>query len=234
CQLQSIPRESLEYDHIRKVLRLDVGDEFRAGVINGKKGVASVREISAKEIVVELKLEAEDDQDLLPFTLLCGSARPPVTSRLLKDCTTQGVSEIFFVSSELSEKSYFSSTLWRDEKWRSLLVDGASQAATTRLPDVRRFYSVKKAVEDINAQYKFFLSLSGNSQGFGDIDVSGFEARVDRVCFAIGPERGWTESEERLFLDSGFLPLSLGTRIYRTETAVTAALNLLFLKFGYL
>ena len=78
------------------------------------------------------------------------------------------------------------------------------------------------------------MSLSGQAQRLNEIDVSGFQKGRKKIAFAIGPERGWTEKEEALFLEAGYKPLSLGNRIYRTETAITAAINLLLLKFNYI
>ncbi len=42
---------------------------------------------------------------------------------------------------------------------------------------------------------------------------------------AIGPEGGFTEDEKRLFRDAGAVPVSLGPRILRLETAVVVALG---------
>jgi 16S rRNA (uracil1498-N3)-methyltransferase len=43
----------------------------------------------------------------------------------------------------------------------------------------------------------------------------------------IGPEGGWTLDEQRLAQEQGFLPLTLGPRILRAETAAVAALSIL-------
>ena len=42
----------------------------------------------------------------------------------------------------------------------------------------------------------------------------------------MGPEGGFTEAESKLVLASGFLPVSLGKRIYRSETVglITSAI----------
>ncbi|MNC97045.1 Ribosomal RNA small subunit methyltransferase E [compost metagenome] len=41
---------------------------------------------------------------------------------------------------------------------------------------------------------------------------------------AVGPEAGFSESEERVLVAAGFRPVTLGPRILRTETAAPAAL----------
>ena len=41
----------------------------------------------------------------------------------------------------------------------------------------------------------------------------------DNVIIAIGPEGGFSEEEANYLIDKGFIPVSLGKRILRTETA---------------
>ena len=43
------------------------------------------------------------------------------------------------------------------------------------------------------------------------------------ITLAFGPEGGWTESELKLFRETGWMAASLGRTILRAETAVIAA-----------
>ena len=52
------------------------------------------------------------------------------------------------------------------------------------------------------------------------------------VTLVIGPEGGLTEQEETLACDQGVLPLSIGPRVLRTETAGLAALAALNAVWG--
>lgn len=47
------------------------------------------------------------------------------------------------------------------------------------------------------------------------------------IVLLIGPEGGWAQEEQRLAQELGFLPLTLGPRILRAETAAIAALSIL-------
>ena len=42
---------------------------------------------------------------------------------------------------------------------------------------------------------------------------------LKKVLFVIGPEGGFTEKEETYLLSNNFLPVSLGKRVMRVETA---------------
>jgi RsmE family RNA methyltransferase len=226
-------RHDSRFSHIVKILKKESGESFRSGIVNGNSGFSKIERIDEKGMWLN-SVFTETSQPMFPVTLLCGSARPPVTARILKDCTTMGIDNLVFVSSALSEKSYYKSKLWQDGKWEDSLVDGAVQAGVTSVPSVKRYYSLKKALENIKGEYKFFFSLSETAVSINEIVRDEFKKNQDRIVVAVGPERGWTDEEEKLFVEAGFQPLALGSRIYRTETAVTASLNLLFFVFKYI
>jgi len=48
----------------------------------------------------------------------------------------------------------------------------------------------------------------------------------------IGPEGGLTDAEEQAAVAAGFVPVRLGPRILRTETAAITALALVQREFG--
>ena len=52
------------------------------------------------------------------------------------------------------------------------------------------------------------------------------------VTVLIGPEGGLAEAEEEAARNAGFIPVRMGPRVLRTETAAIAALALLQQQFG--
>jgi 16S rRNA (uracil1498-N3)-methyltransferase len=50
--------------------------------------------------------------------------------------------------------------------------------------------------------------------------------KPDTVAIAVGPEGGWTEEEIAMFESRKWIPVSLGPRILRYETAVVVMLSL--------
>jgi 16S rRNA (uracil1498-N3)-methyltransferase len=53
-----------------------------------------------------------------------------------------------------------------------------------------------------------------------------------RIVFAVGPEGGWNDAERAMLERRGALPLRLGGRVLRAETAVLAGLTLLQHAYG--
>ena len=56
----------------------------------------------------------------------------------------------------------------------------------------------------------------------------------DRIAVLIGPEGGFDPAEAALAKEAGFVPLSLGKRILRTETAGLCVLSVLMFRLEIL
>ena len=47
----------------------------------------------------------------------------------------------------------------------------------------------------------------------------------DTIIFVIGPEGGFTEEEEKKLINCGYVPITLGSNVLRTETASSFILS---------
>jgi len=206
------------YQHIRKILKLETGDSFDSGIINGSGGRATIRKINDSGMILDFE-EIWTPPPLYPVTLIIGVPRPPTARRLLKDLTSAGIDRLWFTGTELGEKSYLTSKIWRDEKYREYVLEGAQQGESTLLPEVRRFHTLRRSIEALEGE-EARAALDNNESV---MSISRFRPQKERTVLAIGSERGWTDGERELLKDSGFTLLSMGTRVLRTETACTMA-----------
>ena len=215
--------------HIINILKLSEGDEISAGIVNGPFGKARITEINSGGIHFQFDFKGIPEP-LSPLTLMIGLPRPPTTQRLLKDLTTIGVGRIIFIASDNTEKSYLSGHLWKGDKYRDFLVDGAQQAMTTAVPSVEKYYSVHKALSDI-PEHSFKIVLTPSSVNTPET----FSPEQGCSCFlAVGPERGWSEREISMFREKGFIPFCLNNRVLRTETACLLGSGLILSKMGFI
>jgi len=230
-----------------KVLRKRQGDSLAAGLLGaslfgpapGSLGRAFVRRLDAEGMVLDYEAEAEAPS-LAPLRLLLGFPRPIQASRLLRDLASLGLAEILLSGTELGEKSYLESDLWKKEEWRQAILEGAEQAANPRLPRVERAWTLERALG----------TLAGAAAGPGEPDwkAGGFVVLhpgedlpdlgslppASPLTLAIGSERGWTERELDLLDSAGFVRAGLGSRILKTETAAIAASALALSRLGLL
>jgi 16S rRNA (uracil1498-N3)-methyltransferase len=236
-----LPRGDRRWEHVRKVLKKGPGDRLAAGLADGSLGQALVVELDESGLVLDFKaFEGPDGvpPPLAPLTLILGFPRPIQAARVLRDLTSLGVAEIHLTATELGEKSYAQSSIFKDRDFRGHLVEGAEQAGNPLLPRVLTHWSLKRCLEALSASEdpaqqargdRIFLHPYGDFEKLGSL--RGLEAPV---TLAVGSERGWTEAELDLLLAAGFSPRSLGGRILKTETAVLAAAALSLSRLGYL
>ncbi len=224
--------------HIKKILKLKAGENFKAGIINGNIGQAEIISFSNEELTFSFK-ETKNPLPLPKIKLILGFPRPIQLKRILRDIASLGCSEIFLCGTELGEASYLKSSLAEKSQIRKYLLDGISQAGQSLLPEFSLYPSIEKALKEIaSRQDKQEKKDEENSQNklkskkiLLDIDenaepLSNFKLKNEdeELILAIGSERGWTNNERKLFEQYNFTKASLGERILRTETATTSAL----------
>ncbi len=62
--------------------------------------------------------------------------------------------------------------------------------------------------------------------------LADFKGNVRNLTLAVGPEGGFSGQEVERAHERGFMPVGLGPRILRTETAAIAALTILQYELG--
>ncbi|MBW2161395.1 MAG: RNA methyltransferase [Deltaproteobacteria bacterium] len=77
-----------------------------------------------------------------------------------------------------------------------------------------------------------YLDDRASSRRALDDAAPGADRAVRRIIFAVGPEGGWSDEERDMLETRGALPLRLGGRVLRAETAVFAGLTLLQHAYG--
>jgi 16S rRNA (uracil1498-N3)-methyltransferase len=230
---QPLARSDRRATHILDVLRRRVGDSFDAGVINGPRGQATLKAITAESLVFAFPAHspviAATCSTPVPITLIVGLPRPQTARDILRDATTLGVAAIHFVRTEKSDANYARSTLWCSGEWRRHVIVGAEQAFDTRLPDVTFTRTLPDALSAIGLpSLRVALDNYESSRRLGELNVTPGDAHV----LAIGAERGWSAADREMLRAHRFTLAHLGSRVLRTETATVAALSILRLKLG--
>ncbi len=217
---EPLPRSDSRAAHVRDVLRRVDGDYFDAGVVNGAIGVATVTRLDGEGLRFTFR-PTQEPPPLPPVTLIIGLPRPATAKDILRDATTMGVEALHFVTTERTNDSYATSSLWRDGEWRRHLLLGAAQAFDTRLPIVTWHQSLGQALEGGAAGERLALD---NYEGVRHLSTG--SAPKGPILLAIGPERGWGPRDRDQLRSNGSTLCHLGPRVLRVEMAVVAALAL--------
>ena len=113
----------------------------------------------------------------------------------------------------------------RVNRWNAIAQAAAKQSKRAIVPKVSRVMSLEEALDYSGSmEHKLIpYELSGNLIPTGKL-MEAIKPGED-LCFFIGPEGGFEETEVASAKASGFTEVSLGKRILRTETAALVMLS---------
>ena len=208
-------------DHILNIQRAKSGDKLRVGEINGLLGTGEIIRLSGDELEMKVQLDQQPPEPL-PITLLLALPRPKMLKRVLQSVSSLGVKKIYLINSYRVEKSFWGSPLLHRENLREQLILGLEQARDTILPEVHLCSRFKPFVEDelpdIAKETTAYVAHPGAESHCPSTPMQ-------RSTLAVGPEGGFIPYEIEKLHQCGFLPISLGERILRVETAVPVLLS---------
>lgn len=116
----------------------------------------------------------------------------------------------------------------RHDRWARIIQEAAEQARRGRLPRLHPVVDFKTALKQ--AAGLTLLPWEGEeSRGLRSV-LAG--RKVFAVNLFIGPEGGFREDEVALAIEHGAIPVSLGPRILRAETAGVVAASAILYELG--
>jgi len=121
----------------------------------------------------------------------------------------------------------------QQERWQRIALESAQQSERWDVPTVGLPVSAADffATPD-GAALKLILTERETGRSLNSIPLPSSPA--DAVALAIGPEGGWRDVELAGARAHNFLPVTLGARILRAETAALAAVSILQNRLGEL
>lgn len=217
-----------DVNHIRNVLRMKPGEELN--VSNGKDGKEYRCAVAAYEedrVLCELRFVKEDKVEL-PAKIYLFQALPKADKMewIIQKAVELGVYRIIPVASrrcvvKLDEKKAAAKTA----RWQAIAEAAAKQSKRGVIPEVSgvvNFPQAVKQAEGMNVKMIPYELAEGMEKTREIIDS--LEEGQDIAVF-IGPEGGFETSEVELAMEKGMVPVTLGKRILRTETAGLAVLS---------
>jgi len=117
------------------------------------------------------------------------------------------------------------------QRWASIVKEAAEQCGRGRLPRLFAPSPFRQACVNA-AKPSFLLNELPGAPGFRDTLRRTLGNRPVQASIFVGPEGGFAPHEVSYAESCGILPVSLGTRIFRAETAGLVATTMLLYEFG--
>lgn len=217
--------------HMTRVLRLEVGElvELRDG--RGRSWSGRIESLSKGRVSVrvleEIQLRTES-----PLNLALGMAfaRPDRMDLVVRQGTELGVSRFaFFPAARSQYRLDALEAPRRLERWSRISREALCQCRRTVLPDIGLFQSLEDFLDAVGGfggpteEFLKVLALEGRMKRSLK-DIHRGHPLCSKMVAVVGPEGGWKEEEVSRFELEGFLPVHIGPRIMRFETAALAVL----------
>lgn len=199
--------------YLKNVMRRSIGDNVR--VFNAENGEwqAQISALSGKKICVipEILLKAVEAQGYERHLLFCPIKKNHMDV-LIEKSVELGATHLWPVISDHTEIRKLNR-----ERIEAQIVEAAEQCERLDMPTLQDIQPLVKILATFDKEVPLYAALerSDKTQPFADA----YE-RDRPAAFLIGPEGGWSAGEqERIIKASHVLPVSLGPRILRAETA---------------
>jgi 16S rRNA (uracil1498-N3)-methyltransferase len=224
----------------RDVLRLVPGDTLRLLDGAGGEYSAALLAVDRKRVMVRLG-ECEEGRAEPPVrVVLCqGMLKAAKYETVLQKCTELGVAAFVPLLTERAMAAVNEATDSKRHRWRKIVAEAVEQCGGSRLPELEPLRPLMHALAALPADAIALIPWEGEHATSlrtaleRAIAETGRLENVAEVRLFIGPEGGFSEGEIALARRHGAIPVTLGRRILRAETAaiVAAALALDALRF---
>lgn len=244
-----------QHHYLNQVLRLRAGDELSVFDGQGRRYQSSLLEINRKQAVISRPVRLPDNTSApaVRLQLVQGIARGDRMDWAIEKATEAGVAAIFPMAADKSPVRLSSERAHnRQAHWQRIAQAACMQCGQDTVPDilpVGDLESVLAALRGENpgaANGDQLLQLAPDaSQSLaawaGEQAALADPARLtndstprSRACVTVivGPESGFSPSEDERLNQAGVHRVRLGPRILRTETAGIAALSILQAAIG--
>lgn len=202
--------------HVIKVMRMSLNEQVE--IIFDDK--VYLGEISELEPVVKVKmLEKIDEDNELSFKVSIAQSlvKEQKMDYILQKATELGVYEIIPYAASRSIIKIDNKQDKKIERWQKIVKEASEQSKRVIVPKVTSVMTLSNLVNLSEYDIKFLCTVNETSQNIKKL-LSKLTGSV-RMLFVIGPEGGFTNEEEQKFIENGFVSLSLGKSVLRTETA---------------
>jgi 16S rRNA (uracil1498-N3)-methyltransferase len=224
--------EGDEARHVLQVLRMKIGDQALLFDNSNQEYRVRIVSITGGRIYFEiLDQQTIMRESPLQVTLGLPLIRPQPFEWILQKGTELGAVAFRPYYSLHSRRNFEKTDMEsRMSRWQRILVEAAKQSERNVLPELFPAVSFAGLLGESHQAFKILPYEEESSRTLKELDRPPFSSGT--VLALIGPEGGFHKDEVQQARDKGFVPISLGPRILRSETAALALLCLLQFLWG--
>lgn len=207
--------EESDIHHIKNVMRNKIGDQIEC-IYNKTLYICEINDLTSPKVKI-IETRPDNNESTYEVTIAVALVKEQKMDLILQKLTELGVSRIIPVSMERSivklDNQKFNK---KKERWEKICKEAAEQSKRNNIPEITNIHTIKQLAE-LPYKNKFICS----TRNLNNLINNYLQKQEDcaKMIFAIGPEGGIAPKEEDLLEKNGYIPITLGNRIMRVETA---------------
>jgi 16S rRNA (uracil1498-N3)-methyltransferase len=210
----AVELDAAQANYLGNVLRMGVGAELL--LFDGISGewLARIAEARKKSMTLIAEQRTREPEPIPDVWLAFAPVKRQAIDWLVEKATELGAARLIptITQRTVAERVKL-------ERLEAIAIEAAEQCGRTMLPDVAEPLSLKTLLDRRDPARTLYFADEGGGEPAADAFKPG------PALILVGPEGGFTDDErEAIRAAPGAIPVSLGPRILRAETAALAAL----------
>jgi 16S rRNA (uracil1498-N3)-methyltransferase len=214
--------------HLGAVLRLSAGEEIVLLDGLGNLCRCRIESLDRRSGKARVLHRWREEESALPVCLLQALPKGDKMDLVLQKGTELGVSIFVPVLAGRSISRPGTGEEKRLLRWERIVREAARQCRRPCLPHLTSPLPLAQALSECNADLRLMLWEEESRPLAGALPT----AAPRQAAILVGPEGGFSSQEAELARRAGFLPVRIGPRILRTETAGFAVASILQYLYG--
>ncbi len=217
--------------HALTVLRLKTGHHIEI-ILNHSRMEAIIEQADKLEVTAKCISLLPSTEPSLSITLFQGLPKADKMDLIVQKATELGVIRIVpILMSRCVVRPDPKEILRKTERWKKIAREAGKQAGRCIIPEVYTPVSINGLNSIVPFPEKNIVPWE-ESSGFGPLAFRNSFPGISSLGILIGPEGGIERTEIDSLRSIGFIPVTLGKRILRTETAGLAAVSSMMSLYG--
>lgn len=220
--------------HVSKVLRMQPGDMLQIVSDDGITALAKITAIDSESVTVScLERLAELHEPRVKITLAQGLAKGEKMDFIVQKAVELGATSIVPVAMEHSVVRLDGvKAAKKVERWQKIAEAAAKQSKRDIIPRVEAVQSMCELLAAKRWDTQVIAYECEDRMSLKAALQTAEQQGIYELLLIIGPEGGISEAELELARSAGAVPVSLGKRILRAETAGLVAMSAIFYETG--
>lgn len=218
-----------DVNHIRNVLRMHTGEEI---LISNGQGIdyhCRLENIDETSVTASIMWRLDGNAELpVTITLFQGLPKGDKLEFIIQKCVELGAARIVPVRTRRTiVKLDAKKEQAKRKRWMGISESAAKQSGRGTVPEIGQVTDFSEAVKEARSMDVCLIPYELAKGIEHTREVCTAIKPGQSVGIFIGPEGGFEEEEVSMAVEAGAIPLTLGKRILRTETAGMALISVL-------